>query len=258
MTAGIITRAVFGAAGCLVLLLALPSCSHRSDSELEVIALSLAVDDAKEYGAPYFWPRERFPLTVGFFTGADLDSTGCAPNWRREVERYVRFMNAGRQPLLRLSSSAETEFDAVAYYGSDEEFRSSHAYKLFRTWEAKPGTSKLWRDKEHLFLSSESVALGSDPIVRFGISYRELEPLDVKAPKGCSSVAQPSADLATALLQRVYFRIGIEIKQRYPGLEEAVGWRAHRRLLLAAQQLPSKKLKREEQKAAMVKALLSE
>ena len=114
-------------ANCLGLLLALSSCSHRSESELETIALSLAVDEAKRVGPPHLWPRDRFPLTVGFFVGASLDSTGCVRSWRREFESYVSFMNGGRLPLLRLSSPEETEFDAMVYYGSFEEFESSHA-----------------------------------------------------------------------------------------------------------------------------------
>ncbi len=242
----------------LGLFLALSSCSHRSESELETIALSLAVDEAKEYGASYHWPRDRYPLTVGFFAGAGLDGTGCISSWRREFERYVHFMNAGRQPLLRLSSSPETDFDALVYYGSFDEFKVSPAYNRFRTWKAKPGISELWTHKDHPFLSSASAALGSDPMVRFGIRYVDLEPLNIKAMKGCSSTAQPSADLAEALLQRISFSIAIEIRRRYPEPEQSLGWRAYRRFLSATRLLPPHKLEREEKRAAMVKALFSE
>ena len=257
MTAGTITRVVFRAAGCLALLLALPSCSHRSDSELEAIALSLAVEEAKEF-VPYFWSRDRFPLTVGFFTGPDLDSTGCVPGWHRELERYVNFMNGGRQPLLRLTSSAEADFDAMVYYGSFEEMRSSLAYRLINTWEARPGISYILKTQVHPFQFTGSIALGSNPVIRYAVHLDQIEPRSIELNGGCSSAAQPSVDRADLLLQGASFTIRTNIEGRYPGLERQIGWRANRRFLSATRLMPPKVLKRSEQRAAMVEALLSE
>lgn len=259
MIAGSITRVAFRIAGCVALLLVLSSCSHRSESELEAIALSFAVEKVKQVKIPSLWPHDRFPLTVGFSTGPGLDGTGCVSGWRREFERYVRFMNAGRRPLLRLPSSAETEFDAMVYYGSFDEFESSQAYRIFRTWVKKPGITGLWTHKDHPVLPfGATVALGMDPVVRFGIRYAVLEPRSVEARGGCSATAQPSADLAVALMQTVPWAIRRAIERQYPGLEQQVGWRADRRLLLANQLMPPKQMERDEGDAAMVKALLSE
>ena len=189
---------------------------------MEAIALSLAVDEAKRVGA-HLWPRDRFPLTVGFFAGASLDSTGCVRSWRREFERYVGFMNGGRQPLLRLSSAGETEFDALVYYGSFDEFENSHAYRLFQTWAATPGIKETWLAKDNPYISSATAALGPRPVTRFAIRYNDLKPHYVEARGGCSTTAQPSADLGKALMHVMPSSIRIDIERRYPGLEQAIG-----------------------------------
>ena len=161
-------------------------------------------------------------------------------------------MNAGTTPLLQLSFSADASLSAMLHYGTMEEFESSGAPALQRSWEIKSGIpadgGKFFSNETNRDLYNSRV--GSWTMVKFKLTGIVVTPRDIS--RKCD------ADMATHKLSRMLaFPLGLWVSGGELELHPKIERHAYRHLLTALKSLPPGEMTEAEANAAVVKAMVS-